>query len=262
MSGVRVIPVPCLRDNYAYLVHAEGSSDAVVVDPSESAPVLAAAAREKLTLVGILDTHHHHDHVGGNEEVVGAHRSPSGEGIPVVAGKTDEGRIPGQTKGVTHGESFEIAGMTVRSLHVPGHTSGAIAFVVNETDVFTGDTMFVAGCGRLFEGTPAQMHASLTEAIARLPDDVRVWCGHEYTESNLRFAKHADPDNAAVDESIAWASDLRARGLPTVPSTIGREKGHNPFLRVTDPAFAERFGGGDPATVLGAVRKAKDEFKG
>ena len=257
MSGVRVVPVPCLRDNYAYLVHAEGSSEAVVVDPSESAPVIAAAAREKLTLVGILDTHHHPDHVGGNEEIVAAR-----PGIPVVAGKTDEGRIPAQTRGVTHGASFEIAGLQVRSLHVPGHTSGALAFVVNEGDVFTGDTMFVAGCGRLFEGTPAQMHASLTEAIARLPDGVRVWCGHEYTESNLRFAKPADPDNPAIDASMAWAKDLRARDLPTVPSTIGREKAHNPFLRVTDPAFAERFGGGDPATVLGAVRKAKDEFKG
>ena len=257
MSGVKVVPVPCLRDNYAYLVHREGSSEGVVVDPSESEPVLAAAAREGMRIVGILDTHHHPDHVGGNEEIVA--KLP---GIPVVAGKTDEGRIPAQTKGVTHGETFEIAGLSVRSLHVPGHTTGAIAFVIDDAEVFTGDTMFVAGCGRLFEGTPAQMHASLTEAIARLPDEVRVWCGHEYTESNLRFAKHVDPDNAAIDGSIAWAADLRSRGLPTVPSTIGREKAHNPFLRVTDASFAERFGGGDPAAVLGAVRRAKDEYKG
>ncbi len=257
MNGVRVVTIPCLRDNYAYLVHREGSADAVVVDPSEGAPVLAAAAREGLKIRGILDTHHHLDHVGGNEEVVAA-----APGIPVIAGKTDEGRIPAQTQGVTHGETFTLAGLAVKCLHVPGHTTGAIAFWVEETDVFTGDTMFVAGCGRLFEGTAAQMHASLSEAIGRLPDEVRVWCGHEYTESNLRFAKHVDPDNAAVDDAAAWARDLRARGLPTVPSTIGREKAHNPFLRVADPAFAARFGGGDPAAVLGAVRRAKDEYKG
>jgi hydroxyacylglutathione hydrolase len=256
MPTVRVVPVPCLSDNYAYLVHAEGSTDALVVDPSEAGPVAAALAREGLRLGAILDTHHHHDHVGGNEELVSAH-----PGIPVIAGATDQGRIPALTRGVSHGETFEVLGLSIRALHVPGHTSGAIAFVVEGTDVFTGDTMFVAGCGRLFEGTPAQMHASLSEAIARLPDAVRVWVGHEYTESNLRFAKHADPDNAAVDASIAWAAALRARGEPTVPSTIGKEKAHNPFLRVTDPAFAARFGGGDPAAVLGAVRKAKDEFR-
>jgi hydroxyacylglutathione hydrolase len=257
MTAVRVVPVPCLKDNYAYLVHAEGSKDAVVVDPSEDEPVAAALEREGLRLVGILDTHHHPDHVGGNQGLVA--RAP---GIPVVAGKTDEGRIPGQTQGVSHGESFEIGGLSVRALHVPGHTTGAIAFVVEGSDVFTGDTLFVAGCGRLFEGTPAQMHASLSEAIARLPDEVRVWCGHEYTESNLRFAKHADPDNAAVDAAIAWAKDLRQRGMPTVPSTIAREKAHNPFLRVTDPAFGARFGGGDPVSVLAAVREAKDSFRG
>lgn len=256
MPAVRVVPVPCLSDNYAYLVHAEGSRDALVVDPSEGAPVAAALAREGLTLVGILDTHHHHDHVGGNEELV-----RGAPGIPVIAGATDQGRVPAQTRGVSHGESFEAAGLSIRALHVPGHTSGAIAYVVEGTDVFTGDTMFVAGCGRLFEGTPAQMHASLTESIGRLPDEVRVWVGHEYTESNLRFAKHVDPDNAAVDAAIAWARELRERGAPTVPSTVGKEKAHNPFLRVIDPAFAARFGGGDPATVLGAVRKAKDDFR-
>jgi hydroxyacylglutathione hydrolase len=256
MTAVRVVPVPCLQDNYAYLLHAEGQRRAAVVDPSEEAPVVEALAREGLELAAILDTHHHFDHVGGNEALVA--RFP---GIPVIAGKTDEGRIPAQTRGVVHGETFEVVGLSVRALHVPGHTTGAIAFVVEGTDVFTGDTMFVAGCGRLFEGTPAQMHASLSEAIARLPDEVRVWCGHEYTQSNLRFAKHADPDNSAVDASIAWAKGLRESGAPTVPSTIGREKAHNPFLRVVDPAFAARFGGGDPASVLAAVRKAKDEFR-
>ncbi len=256
MPAVRVVPVPCLSDNYAYLVHAEGSREALVVDPSAAGPVEAALKSEGLTLVGILDTHHHFDHVGGNEDL--ARAAP---GVPVIAGATDQGRVPGQTRGVRHGETFEAAGLSIRVLHVPGHTSGAIAFVVEGTDVFTGDTLFVAGCGRLFEGTPAQMHASLSESIARLPDEVRVWCGHEYTQANLRFAKHVDPDNRAVDEAIAWATELRSRGAPTVPSTIGREKAINPFLRVVDPAFAARFGGGDPAAVLGAVRKAKDAFR-
>lgn len=256
MPVVRVVPVPCLQDNYAYLVHAEGSRDAVVVDPSEEAPVLEALTREGLTLAAVLDTHHHFDHVGGNEAL--ARHAP---GVPVIAGATDRGRVPGQTRGVADGERFEVAGLAVQALHVPGHTSGAIAYVVEGTDVFTGDTLFVAGCGRLFEGTPAEMHRSLSGALGALPDEVRVWCGHEYTQSNLRFAKVADPDNPAVDASIAWAAELRARGAPTVPSTIGREKAHNPFLRVVDPVFAARFGGGDPAEVLGQVRKAKDEAR-
>lgn len=255
MAQVRVVPVPCLRDNYAYLVAREGSTDAVVVDPGEEAPVTAALAREGLRLVGILDTHHHLDHVGGNEALVA--RSP---GIEVVAGETDRGRIPRLTKGVTGGESFTIAGLSVRALHVPGHTTGAIAFVVEGSEVFTGDTLFIAGCGRLFEGTPADMHTSLSGTLGALGDDVRVWCGHEYTESNLRFARHVEPDNAAIEASIAWASDLRARGLPTVPSTLGRERAHNPFLRVTVPSIAARFGGGDPVQVLAAVRAAKDSF--
>ena len=219
MTVVRVVPVPCLADNYAYLVHAEGRRDAVVVDPSEAEPVALALSREGLTLAAVLDTHHHHDHVGGNEGL--ALRVP---GVPVIAGATDQGRVPGQTRGVVDGERFEVAGLGVRALHVPGHTSGAIAYVVEETDVFTGDTMFVAGCGRLFEGTPAEMHRSLTGALGALPDAVRVWCGHEYTQSNLRFARSVDPDNPAVEASIAWAAERRARGEPTVPSTIGRER--------------------------------------
>jgi hydroxyacylglutathione hydrolase len=254
--AVRVVPVPCLKDNYAYIVHADGSRRALVVDPSEDDPVAAALAREGLGLAAILDTHHHHDHVGGNEGL--ARRFG---GVPIVAGATDEGRVPGQTRGVVHDERFEAAGLSIRALHVPGHTSGAIAYVVEGTEVFTGDTMFVAGCGRLFEGTPADMHRSLTAILGALPDGVRVWCGHEYTEANLRFAKQVDPENPAVGASIAWAAELRARGAPTVPSTIGREKAHNPFLRVVDPGFAARFGGGDPAVVLGKVRKAKDDAR-
>ncbi len=247
--------VPCLSDNYAYLVRRDGSNDAFVVDPSEAEPVIAAVDALGLRLVGILNTHHHHDHVGGNEGLV-AKFGP----LPIVAFEGDKGRVPGQTRGVGDEETFEVAGLSVRALHVPGHTTGAVAYATDGA-VFTGDTLFIAGCGRLFEGTPAMMHRSLSERIARLPDDTRVYCGHEYTVSNLQFALHADPDNADARKALDEAREKRARGESTVPSTIARERATNPFLRVTSPAMRERFGGGDAVSVLAAVRKAKDEFR-
>ena len=146
---MRVHIVPCLQDNYAYLVHAEGRKEALVVDPSEAAPVIAAAEREGLVIVGILNTHHHWDHVGGNEELVRLRG-----GLPVFGHQSDAGRIPLFERGLRDGESFEAAGLGFRVMHVPGHTSGALAYIAHDA-VFTGDTLFAAGCGRLFEGTPS-----------------------------------------------------------------------------------------------------------
>lgn len=252
---MRVLPVPCLSDNYAYLVTA-GGADAIVVDPSEAEPVIAALAREGLRLVGILNTHHHHDHVGGNEALVARFGA-----MPVYAHESDQGRVPGQTEQVQEGRAIEVAGLTFEVLHVPGHTTGAVAYVGHGA-VFTGDTLFVAGCGRLFEGTPAMMYTSLCEKLGKLPGDTRVYCGHEYTASNLRFAQHVEPGNTAVREKLAKVTAMRDRGEATVPSTIAEELATNPFLRVGEASVQSAFPGETAADVLGAVRKAKDGFKG
>lgn len=246
--------MPCLRDNYAYLVHAPGSVEAAVVDPSEAAPVLAALAREGLTLRAVLCTHHHWDHVGGNEALADAL-----PGLEIVASKHDEGRVPRVTKTMNDGDVIEIAGLRVRALAVPGHTLGAVAYVVGDA-VFTGDTLFVAGCGRLFEGTPAMMHESLNEKLAKLPAETRVYCGHEYTLSNTRFALTVEPENAALARLADRAREAKEKGEPTVPSTIAEELAYNPFMRVAVPAIAARYGRGHLADVLGALRKAKDDF--
>lgn len=252
---MRVIPVPCLSDNYAYLVTA-GGQEAVVIDPSEVEPVAAALAREGLRLAAILCTHHHHDHVGGNEGLLERFGK-----VPVFAHESDQGRVPGQTELVKEGAAVTIAGLTFEPLHVPGHTTGAVAYFGHGA-VFTGDTLFVGGCGRLFEGTPAMMFTSLCEKLATLPADTKVYCGHEYTASNLRFALHVEPDNAAAKEKLARVTEMRGRDEPTVPSTIGEERATNPFLRVAEAGVRERFPGETPADVLGAVRRAKDSFKG
>lgn len=254
MSSPKVIVVPCLSDNYAYLVHLEGSKDAIVVDASEAAPVETALAKHGLELVGILATHHHYDHVGGNEELASGRA-----GLPVWGTTYDKRRVPGLTRTVEDGEEAEIAGMQVRCLTVPGHTLGAVAYVIGDA-VFTGDTMFIAGCGRLFEGTPAQMHDSLSHKLGKLPDATRVFCGHEYTVSNAKFAATLEPDNAAVAKLLSDAETARSRGEPTVPSTMGAEHTYNPFMRVAEPVLQQKYGSDDPAVVLGKVRSAKDSF--
>ena len=252
---MRVIPVPCLSDNYAYLVAADGAREAVVVDPSEAEPVIEALTREGLTLIAILNTHHHYDHVGGNEGLLDRFGA-----LPVYAHASDKGRVPRQTELVEEGRSFSVAGLTFRPLHVPGHTLGAVAYCVEDA-VFTGDTLFVAGCGRLFEGTPEQMHTSLSGKLGKLPPETRVYCGHEYTASNLRFAASVEPESAAIKEKLAAATTKRDRGEPTVPSTIGDELAVNPFLRVGEPAVRARFGGDGEVSVFAAVRQAKDSFR-
>jgi hydroxyacylglutathione hydrolase len=254
-----ITAVPCLRDNYAYLIRRAGSGKALVVDPSESEPVIAALAREKLDLVGILNTHHHHDHVGGNEALLGRFGK-----LPVFGYESDRGRIPGQTTFLEHEQGFEAAGLRFRALHIPGHTLGAVAYVVEDA-VFTGDTMFAAGCGRLFEGTPAMMHESLNEKLASLPDATRVYFGHEYTANNLRFAAHVEPGNARVREKAERVAKLRESGEFTTPSTIGEERETNPFMRCTSPEIIDKVaahlsGDRSPIAVLGAVRAAKDAF--
>jgi hydroxyacylglutathione hydrolase len=255
---MRVVPVPCLKDNYAYLVVTGGG--VAVVDPSEAAPVRAALKREGGALKAIWATHHHPDHVGGNEDLA---RDP-GVGA-VVAHESDRGRVPEQTRGVDTGDVVGLDDVSAQCIHIPGHTLGAIAYFIAGPDpvVFTGDTLFAAGCGRLFEGTPAQMHASLGR-LAELPKNTRVYCGHEYTESNLRFAAHVEPSNADVKAAQERAKGLRAKGEPTVGTTMEHELAVNPFLRVRSPEIRKTLGIPPTASdvdAFAAIRKAKDEFR-
>ncbi len=247
---MRVVAVPCLKDNYAYLV-IEGT-ECAVVDPGEAPPVEATLARERLTLRAIWLTHHHGDHVGGVPALVAAR-----PGIPVVAGARDAEKIKGVTVTLRDGDPTALGGLTATAIANPGHTLGGISFHVGDA-VFTGDTLFGGGCGRMFEGDPAMMHASLMR-LAALPPDTLVYFGHEYTAANLRFAAAVEPANADVLQ--------RAGGLPTpsTPSTVAVERATNPFLRCAERAViaaAADHGAAtaDPATVFGALRRWKDSF--
>lgn len=255
---MRDVPVPCLKDNYAYLVIADGG-DATIVDASEARPVRDAIRREGVTPRSIWSTHHHWDHVGGNEELAAEFR------LDVVGHVSDRGRIPALTQGVATGDVVRVGDVAAECIHIPGHTLGAVAYFVDagsERVVFTGDTLFCAGCGRLFEGTPAQMHASL-ERLRALPADTRVYCGHEYTENNLRFAAAIEPHNADVVMARARADRLRAAGQPTVGTTLEEEGRTNPFLRVRSLDIRRHLGvadGADDVTAFTAIRAAKDGF--
>lgn len=247
-----VRPIPCLADNYAYLLVRDGH--AVVVDPSEAAPVLAALG--DLVLDAIWCTHHHWDHVGGVPEL--AERF----GVPVVGSRhdRDEGRIAGQTVAVDEGDALDVLGERATVLAIPGHTLGAVAFVTPE-HVFSGDTLFAGGCGRVFEGTMPQMRASLAKLRA-LDPRLRLWCGHEYTLKNLAFAEALAPE-PAVSARLADARARRARGEPTVGDPLAVELPTNIFLRWDAPAVqaaAARLGAdpNDPDAVYAAVRQAKD----
>jgi len=256
---VEVTVIPCLKDNYAYLLRAAGARRAVVVDASEAPPVLAALERLGVPLGAILSTHHHPDHVLGNEELV--RRYP---GIEVFGSAHDRGRIPAQTRFVADGEQIQVEGLSFRCLLVPGHTLGAVAYH-GEGAVFTGDTLFAGGCGRLFEGTPAMMYESLNVKLGSLPPDTRVYCGHEYTSNNLRFAHHVEPGNEAVRKKAARVAMLATKGEPSVPSTLADERATNPFMRCDSAeiiaSVSARLGDDrSPAAVLGAVRAAKDAF--
>jgi len=249
---MRVVPVPCLRDNYSYLVVDPTTREAAAVDPAEAEPMLAAARREGVEITAIWCTHHHFDHVGGIQGLCAA----LGD-LEVLGSAYDqaEGRIPRQTKAVDDGDRFPFADCEVEVLGVPGHTLGHIAFLV-DGNLLCGDALFLAGCGRVFEGTMEMMSTSLRK-LRELPSETRVWCAHEYTLSNLRFAVHAQPDNAAVARALADAEVKRERGEPTIPGTIGAEREVNPFFRFDLPELAR---GKDPVASFTALRSAKDDF--
>ncbi len=257
-----VVQVPVWRDNYAYLLCCADDGTAALVDSPEAPPIEAALQRRGLRLTHVFQTHHHFDHVGANEALLAANPD-----LEVWAGRYDHdhGRVPGQTRVLEDGEEVTWAGETAVIREVPGHTLGHIAWRWSNGAAFVGDTLFSVGCGRLFEGTPAQMDASLYGVIAPWPADTVLYCAHEYTQSNIAFARTVDPDNPDLQARSDEVDALRARGLPTVPSTLGDELKTNPFLRCDTPAVRAAVGA-DGATprheVLGRLRAMKDDFRG
>jgi hydroxyacylglutathione hydrolase len=252
-------PLPAFTDNYIWILH--DGARALVVDPGEASGVQAYLTQHQLTLDTILITHHHGDHTGG----VATLRKATGARVigPVVE------TMPEPLERVTGGQTVEVLGLRFVVIDVPGHTAGHIAFYVEEMDgaplVFCGDTLFSAGCGRLFEGTPAQMLTSLSR-LAALPSATRVCCTHEYTLSNLRFAQTVEPGNAELTQYRQWCDAQRAQNLPTLPSTIGLEQAINPFLRAHQPSLAVAAQahnpacGDDPLAVFATLREWKNVF--
>ncbi|TWB21244.1 hydroxyacylglutathione hydrolase [Nitrospirillum amazonense] len=253
-----VILVPALSDNYIHLLRCAATAKVAVVDPAEAAPVVAALEQRGWGLDLIVNTHHHGDHVGGNLELKARF------GAAIVGPAADRDRIPGIDRAVADGESFTLGACPFTGIDVPGHTRGHIAFHGAEDAVlFSGDTLFSLGCGRLFEGTPDQMWHSLTRLRA-LPAETAVYCGHEYTAGNGRFALTLEPDNADLAARMAEVTALRAQDLPTLPTTLAIERATNPFLRADLPALAAAVGldGQDPVAVFAEIRRRKDNFRG
>jgi hydroxyacylglutathione hydrolase len=249
--------IPLLTDNYGYLLHDSSSRLTAVVDPSEAAPVLAVAKARNLKIDFVLNTHHHPDHSGGN---LGIKKET---GCKVVGPAPDRERIPGIDIALDEGQTFELGNAKAEVLFIPGHTKGHIAFHFRgDRALFCGDTLFSLGCGRMFEGTPPMMWASL-DKLRKLPGETRIYCGHEYTASNARFAVSIDPDNAPLRKREAEVTKLRAEGKFTIPSTMAEERVANPFLRADDPDLAAAVGkrGAAPSEVFGEIRRLKDNFK-
>jgi hydroxyacylglutathione hydrolase len=242
MSALDIVAVPAFADNYLWLIHDEDSGETAVVDPGDPAPVLAEAERRGWRITKILNTHWHPDHTGGNLAI----KQATGAEIWGPAG--ENGRVPGLDHPLAEGDRISIGGHSAEVWEVPGHTLGHIAYIFADDEIaFVGDTLFAMGCGRLFEGSPEQMHRSLGR-LAELPEATQLYCAHEYTLANARFAAHAFPENKEIAERLRHVEQERSEARPTVPTTVALERTTNPFLLADDvEEFAE-------------LRREKDSF--
>lgn len=256
MARLEIAQIPVLNDNYVYLVHEPDSGETAIIDPAEAEPVIRTLADKGWTPTHILNTHHHGDHVGANLALKEKY------GLKIIGSASDEARIPGMDQGVSDGDVVSLGREVAHVIGVPGHTSGHIAFWFSDHDaLFCGDTLFSLGCGRLFEGSPAQMWDSLSK-LKRLPGDTQIYCAHEYTKANARFALALDPENIRLKQRAAWIDEMAEAGRPTVPSTLEQERTLNPFLRADDPKLAKKLGMGsnEAVDVFTEIRKRKDSF--
>uniref|UniRef100_A0A182P185 hydroxyacylglutathione hydrolase n=1 Tax=Anopheles epiroticus TaxID=199890 RepID=A0A182P185_9DIPT len=264
MASMTVTKIPALKDNFMYLVVCNATRQAAVVDPVEPDRVLEVAREQGCKLNQLLTTHHHWDHAGGNEQLCERFRQHTEWGTLSVYGGDDD-RIAGLTHRVRQDDTFTIGQLRVRCLSTPCHTTSHVCYYVEseqqERAVFTGDTLFLAGCGRFFEGTPQQMYDALLGQLATLPDDTLVYCGHEYALQNLRFGHTVEPDNEDTRAMLerTQAADLEGRRA-LVPSTIGQEKRINVFMRVHQPSVQAFVGRQTPLETMQALRAAKDKF--
>ena len=257
MSGLEFHQFPCLSDNYAVLVHDPVNETTILVDAPDEAAIRAALAEKNWALTHILVTHHHWDHT----QAIGALKAAFG--CTVIGPAGEAAKIDGLDETISDGDEVELGGIRVKAIATPGHTLGQISYWLPDAGVaFTGDTLFSLGCGRVFEGTPAMMWASLDRLASALPDETKIYCGHEYTLANAKFAVTVDPDNAALAARIAEVEVLRGEGRPTLPTTMGMEKATNPFLRARDKAIRAHLGltKAEDAVVFAEIRARKDSF--
>lgn len=258
-ANMKVELLPALSDNYMYLLIDTESREAAIVDPVEPIKVVEAVRKHGVKLTTVLTTHHHWDHAGGNEKMVKL--------MPGLKVYGADDRVDAITKKVPDSHCFKIGSLQIKCFHTPCHTTGHVCYYVtkeNSTEppaVFTGDTLFVAGCGKFFEGTAEQMYRALIEILGSLPPETRVYCGHEYTVNNLKFARHVEPDSEVIRKKLAWAKEKCDNGEPTIPSTLADEFTFNPFMRVKEKTVQGHAKQTSPVETMRSLRKEKDSFR-
>lgn len=251
-----IVTIPCLTDNYAFLIGNLETGEAALVDVPEAAPINAELAKRGWQLTTVLLTHHHWDHVEGLDDLTGR------DGLSVIGAQADAHRLPPLSTALTEGDTIDILGVPTHILDVSGHTLGHIAFHMPGLNaVFTADSLMALGCGRLFEGTPDQMHKSLSK-LSALPEETIVYSGHEYTSTNAKFAMTIEPENAALISRVEATQNAREAGTPTVPSSLKLERATNPFLRAHVPQIADHLGMSNASAVdvFTEIRKRRDTF--